>query len=42
MHGNGRSPTFGDDETLARLLSEHELKLSSMVRRHIGPRLAED
>src|SRR5262245_46781461 len=40
VDGDGRSPNFSDDETLARLLSEHELKLSSMVRRHIGPRLA--
>ena len=40
MEANGRCGPGGDDEALARLLTEHELKLSGMVRRQIGPRLA--
>jgi RNA polymerase sigma-70 factor (ECF subfamily) len=41
VDGNGQSPTPGKDETaLASLFAKHELKLSGMVRRLIGHRLA--
>jgi RNA polymerase sigma-70 factor, ECF subfamily len=37
---NGRARPAGDEDELARLFAEHELKLSAMVGRMIGPRLA--
>jgi RNA polymerase sigma-70 factor (ECF subfamily) len=41
LDANGQSPSPGNDEAaLARLFSKHELKLSGMVRRLIGHRLA--
>jgi DNA-directed RNA polymerase specialized sigma24 family protein len=41
LDGNGQSAAQNNDETaLARLFSKYELKLSGMVRRMIGHRLA--
>jgi RNA polymerase sigma-70 factor (ECF subfamily) len=41
LDANGKSPSPGNDEAaLARLFSKYELKLSGMVRRLIGHRLA--
>src|SRR5947209_5147577 len=41
VDGNGQSASAGEEETaLAQLFSKHELKLSGMVRRLIGHRLA--
>jgi RNA polymerase sigma-70 factor (ECF subfamily) len=37
---NGRARSAGGEDGLARLFAEHELKLSAMVGRLIGPRLA--
>lgn len=40
MDENGRARPAGGEDELARLFAEHELKLSAMVGRLIGPRLA--